>query len=722
MKDILVGYVERITFQNNENGYTVAHLQQPNKKDLVCIVGTMPNLRPGETVRCDGEWKMHLLHGRQFEVASYELERPSDLAGILKYLSSGLIRGIGPKFAEKIVAKFGVKSLEVIETNPGALRDIPGIGAKKIASIESSWESQRTIRTLILFLQQHEISPSFAQKIFKTYGAKSIEFLERNPYALARDIAGIGFKTADQLAQKLGIAPDSPARADAAIEFFLQQLAAEGHVCYPEVALIELIQRELSIDHALLEQRVRTLAEEKRIERKQRREGHSSRDFVWWRPLYIAETGIAKELARLKNGAASLRHVDAERAVAWAEQQLHLTLAAAQKQAVLRAIGEKIMIITGGPGTGKSTITKAILRIVGALTDKVRLAAPTGRAAKRMSEITQHAASTVHVLLQFNPRAGGFKHNRNDPIDCDFLVVDEASMIDVYLMYSLLKAIPSHAKLLLLGDVDQLPSVGPGNVLKEMIRSLCIPVVTLTEIFRQAAGSFIITNAHRINQGLFPLFNNELNSDFFFIESNNQEKTLEALVKLVSQRIPNRYNYHPIQQIQVLAPMKRGIVGIENLNNTLQQVLNGQETRHITYRGQKFLVGDKIIQTKNNYQKEVFNGDIGYVAAIDTDDQTVTVRYDEKEVQYEFSDLDEVCLAYVISIHKSQGSEYPCVVIPIDTSHFKLLYRNLLYTGITRGKSLVVLVGQKQALGMAVRNQQVEERHTALREAIQEMI
>lgn len=719
----IYGYIERITFHNLENGYTVAQLKQAKQSELTCIVGFMPGIQPGETVRCFGKWKNHLVHGRQFEVSSFRVEAPADVVGIKKYLGSGLIKGIGPKYANRIVEKFGTDTLNVIDQTPEKLLEITGLGAKRIEKIKQCWAEQRSIREVMVFLQTYGVSPAFAQKIFKAYGDQSIAKVKENPFHLARDIFGIGFKTADTIASKMGISKDADKRIDAGIEYVLSQLSNDGHVCYPVQEFLKEAEKHLEVTLIQIEARLTFLEQNDRITLADLLEagGANKRAYIWIRPLYIAEMGIARELRRLKKSTCLLRQINAERALDWVQEQLHIQLASNQKQAVINAITGKLQIITGGPGTGKSTITNAILTITEKLTGKILLAAPTGRAAKRMSEITSKKASTLHSLLEFDFKAGGFKRNREFPLDCDLIIVDEASMIDTFLMYSLLKALPDHTRVVFVGDINQLPSVGPGNVLRDMIHSRTIPVTTLNEIFRQAAGSHIITNAHRINNGIFPTLYNGKDSDFFFMECKENEEVLNTIIKLVSQRLPNRYGLNPKEEIQVLAPMKRGIIGTENLNTVLQQALNPQDSA-LLRGGHKFQIGDKVMQKRNDYKREVFNGDVGYIKEMDTIDQQVIVQFDERDVIYDYSDLDELILAYAISIHKFQGSECPCVVMPIHTSHFMLLHRNLLYTGITRGKKLVVLVGTKKALAIAVKNNEVQKRYTSLQQNLMELL
>jgi len=711
------GYIEKIVYQSAENGFTVAQLQEPKNRDLTCIVGVMPSLVPGETVRCFGKWTRHIVHGRQFEVSELRVEAPADVLGIKKYLGSGLIKGIGPVYAGRIVEMFGVETLNIIDTDPKRLTKVPGLGRKRLAKITACWTEQKSIRDVMIFLQGHGVSPTYAQKIFKTYGKQSIQLVKENPYRLAKDIFGIGFKTADTIASKLGVAKESPQRTDAGIEYVLSELSNGGHVCYPVDEFLVEAEKILEVRQELIQGRLAVLKEEERIEIFELVHEGQMRPFIWIRPLFLSEMGISHEIKRIMQGRCRLREVDTEKAIGWVQELLKIELASNQKVAVAHALSEKVQIITGGPGTGKSTITNAILSVTEKLTDKIYLAAPTGRAAKRMTEITGKKAYTIHSLLAFDFKVGGFKHNRKNPLDCDLIIVDEASMIDTLLMFSLLKAIPNYARVVFVGDINQLPSVGPGNVLKDMIASRRIPVTMLTEIFRQAAGSRIITNAHMINSGLFPEIRNRPDSDFFFIKEEDNEKVLNAIVTLVSQRLPKKYGLHPLDDIQVLAPMKRGVIGIENLNTVLQQTLNPRDNPLIHY-GRKYAVGDKVMQIRNNYKKEVFNGDVGRIAKVDNIEQQMIITFDDRNITYEFSDLDEIILAYAVSVHKYQGSECPCVVMPVHTSHFKLLHRNLLYTGVTRGKRLVVLVGSLKALAIAVKNDEVKKRYTGLQHAL----
>lgn len=715
--EALVGYIERITFQNPENGYTVAYLKVPSLKDLVCLVGSMPTIIAGMTIRCKGEWKNHLVHGRQFIVQEYKIETPADLAGIKKYLGSGLIKGIGPKYAERIVAKFGIETLNILDQCPDKLLDITGLGGKRLEKIKACWVEQNSIRDVMIFLQSVGISPTYAHKIFKYYGNQSITKVQQNPYILAKDVHGIGFKLADNIAKKMGIQHDSPQRIDAGIEFILGELSSNGHVCYPLEDFLKESSEKLEVDLEKIRDRLQILKENQRIDLLDLYDHHRVETYIWSSALFIAETGIAREIKRLNDNKCNLREVDLAKALEWVQAKLNIHLADNQSLAVKNCISQKLHIITGGPGTGKSTITNAILTISEKLTQKILLMAPTGRAAKRMSEITGKKASTIHSLLEYDFKKGGFKRNRENPLDCDLVIIDEASMIDTYLMYSLLKAIPLTCRVIFVGDIHQLPSVGPGNVLRDMISSQTINVTLLTEIYRQAAGSRIITNAHKINQGIFPDISNHTDSDFFFVDAATPEEVLKNIITLVSQRLPQKYGYNPLQDIQVLTPMRKGLVGADNLNIVLQDCLNKQGSA-LFRAGKKLLVGDKVMQIRNNYKKEVYNGEVGLITAIDTEEQQVVVQVEEREILYDFSELDEILLAYAVSVHKYQGSQCPCIVLPIHTTHFTLLYRNLLYTAVTRGQKHVILIGSKKAIAIAVKNDEVKKRYTGLYQAL----
>jgi exodeoxyribonuclease V alpha subunit len=706
--DTLCGYVNHIVF-GNDSGFTVARLKVPNVQEEITIVGLMPSIQPGETILCKGQWKQHPQHGRQFEVASFDPQAPSDLIGIQKYLESGMIKGIGPIYAEKIVKTFGIDTLKIIDESPKRLLDIPGLGEKRVEKIISCWQEHRAIRNVMVFLRGHHVSAAYAQKIYKAYGEKSIEKVTQNPYALAKEIFGIGFKTADGIAKGLGISSDSPLRVDAGIEHIFWELSNEGHTCFPQQEFLPIAESVLEVPASLSLERIEHLVTYQQSLVKEK-------ELLWVKPFYLAELGIAKEVQRLLSAKSYLRSVDIEKALEWSQQQLRLTLAKEQAEAVALGLQKKMMIITGGPGTGKSTITKAILRISEKLTSRILLAAPTGRAAKRMTEITHKKAFTIHSLLEMDFTNGKFKKNKENPLACDLIIIDEASMIDTLLMYHLLKAIPDQARVIFIGDVDQLPSVGAGNVLKDLIQSEVLSTCQLKKIFRQAAYSKITMNAHRVNQGFFPDIEPSPHSDFLFISKESPEEVLQEIIEQVTVKIPSHYAFNQ-DKIQVLSPMKKGIIGTENMNGALQKVLNPNHSP-LVRMGRAFHLHDKVMQIRNNYQKEVYNGDVGKISSIDLNEQILKVSYEEKIVEYDFDELDELVHAYAVSIHKYQGSECPCIVIPIHTSHFKLLNRNLLYTGITRGKKLVILIGTKKALAIAVKNEEARTRHTGLKNRI----
>lgn len=713
--DTLQGHIEAIVYVQPENGFTVARLKELKKKELTVIVGTLPSIQPGETVSCQGTWKTHPSYGRQFEVSDCQVEIPSDLMGIQKYLESGLVKGIGPVFAQKIIDRFGTDTLKVIDETPHRLLEIAGLGEKKRLKIVECWQQQRSIREVMIFLRSHGVSPAYAQKIFKAYGSESIEKVKANPYQLAKDIFGIGFKTADTLAQKLGLPLHSPERLSAGIQFVLWELTSDGHTCYPTSLLLPQAKEMLEVDQELIAEEKKRLVEKGDLIEKE----VNSEPTVWLKPFYSYEQAIARDMKRLLESPQALRAIDLPKAADWVQNTLHIRFAIQQEAAVKKALHDKVHIITGGPGTGKSTITNAILAVTSKLTDKILLAAPTGRAAKRMSEITKRKAFTLHALLEWDPMSGGFKRSRDNPLSCDLLIVDEASMIDTPLLFSLLRAVPSGARVIFVGDIDQLPSVGPGTVLRDLIQSSLIGTTRLTEIFRQAKGSRIVTNAHRINSGEFPEIYSSEKSDFHYVEAETPEAIRQAILQLVSQEIPTRHGFDPVDDIQVLSPMKRGVIGIEMLNNELQKLLN-PSNRPFFRAGRCFHVKDKVMQIRNNYNKKVYNGDIGRIATIDLEEQQLEVDFEDKRVPYDFGELDELVLSYAASVHKYQGSECPCVVIPIHTTHFKLLYRNLLYTAVTRGKKQVFLVGTKKAIAIAISNNQGLKRFTGLEKALRE--
>jgi exodeoxyribonuclease V alpha subunit len=687
----LQGQIERITYTNEENGYTIAKVKVKGRRDLVTVVGNLMAPTPGEILQMQGEWGNHPKFGEQFRVVHYKSLIPASVAGIEKYLGSGLIKGIGPIMAKRIVKAFGKETLDVIEEEIEKLTEVEGIGKKRVEMIRKAWADQKEIRQVMLFLQSHGVSSGYATKIFKTYGNDAIEVVQENPYRLATDIFGIGFLTADRIAEKLGFARDSELRAEAGILYVLYQLADEGHVYYPLDLLLRKCQKILEVEQEILLRALDTLRAEEKIvledlkENKETTAGHRA---VYLAKFHLSETNNAARLKALINAPKAIRPIDPGKALAWVQQQLDITLAAKQVDAVKCALTDKVVVITGGPGTGKTTIINAILKIFARAGVKFLLTAPTGRAAKRMSEATGHEAKTIHRLLEYSFQKGGFQKDDKTPLKCDLLVVDEASMIDTILMHHLLKAVRPGATLILVGDVNQLPSVGAGAVLQDIIASRAVPVMELNEIFRQARESLIIVNAHKINQGLMPTLkaSGHKLADFYFIEQEDPEKVLGIILDLVKDRIPSRFGFDPIDDIQVLTPMHKGVVGAGNLNQELQQALTpGPDS--LTRGGRNFRLHDKVMQIRNNYEKEVFNGDLGRILRIDPESQEMVIDFDGRKVPYDYADLDEVVLAYAISIHKSQGSEYPAVVIPILTQHYVLLQRNLIYTGVTRGGS-----------------------------------
>ncbi len=717
--DTVTGFIENILFVSPENGFTIAKIKEEKKKNLTTILGYIPSIQPGESLLCKGNWKSHPKHGVQFEVLEYEITAPSDLLGIQKYLESGLIKGIGPVYAKKIIQKFQERTLEILEESPYRLLEIKGIGKEKIKGIITCWQEQKSIRNVMIFLRKHEVSPAYAQKIFKVYGQESIEQVKKNPYQLAKEVFGIGFKMADNLAKNLGFDTTSSERIQAALEYLLWELSTEGHTCFPKKGLVEKASLMLEVEEPEVEKSLIALIQLNILRSELKILEEKEVPFIWLSVLYNSERAISTELERIIKGISNIRSLNQEKALLWVEEKFSLSLAKKQKEALLEAVLQKVHIVTGGPGTGKSTITKVLIAILEKLTPKLLLCAPTGKAAKRLTQITHRKAFTIHSLLEMDFVSGGFKKNKDNPLSCDFIIIDEASMIDTFLMLHLLSAIPSHAQVLFIGDIDQLPSIGPGCVLKDLIDSEKISVSILTEIFRQASFSRIVLNAHRINEGNFPdLFDSE-KSDFRFFAEEEPEKIQQKIVSLISE-VSSKKNWDPMQDIQILSPMKKGIIGTEQLNDLLQKTLNPSSS--FFYKGgRKFHVKDKVMQIKNNYQKKVFNGDVGFIERIDLAQQKIFILFDYKEVEYDFTELDEISLAYAVSVHKYQGSECPCIIMPIHTSHFILLQRNLLYTAITRGKRLVCLVGSKRAVALAVKNNQVLKRFTGLQEFLSQL-
>jgi exodeoxyribonuclease V alpha subunit len=716
---ILQGLLERITYYNEENDFVVAKLREKDKRELTTIVGNLSGINPGESLKLTGQWVHNKKFGEQFRVETFEVTIPATLLGIQKYLASGLIKGIGPIMSERIVEKFGLDTLEVIGRKPERLSEVEGIGPKRISMIKQTWNEQKEIKEIMIFLQGHGVSASYSAKIYKQYGNQSIAIVRENPYRLARDIYGTGFITADKIAQNLGIDPNSLIRAKAGLIYVLSQLTEEGHVYYPENQLIHKAREILHVDEQIVHQAVQELFKEKEIILEDL-DPEVNLKAVYLPLLYMAETGVAQWLMNLRESPSPVRPIHPEKAIRWVEEKLNIKLAQGQEEAVLRAATSKVLIITGGPGTGKTTIIMAILRIFQQLKLRILLGAPTGRAAKRMVEATGWEAKTIHRLLEYSPHKGGFKKDPGDPLEADVIIVDEASMVDTLLMYHLLKAIPPHAHLVLVGDVDQLPSVGAGNVLKDIIKSGRFTVVMLSEIFRQAQASLIVVNAHKVNQGLMPLFRGDEKpgeADFQFIQEEDPEKILQRILDLCSERIPGEFKVHPLREIQVLTPMHKGTLGVTNLNIELQKRLN-PGIAGVPRGAWNFRLGDKVMQIVNNYDKDVFNGDVGWISKIDPEEREIVIEFDGRPIPYDYSELDEVVLAYAISVHKSQGSEYPVVILPVVTQHYLLLQRNLIYTGITRAKQRVVLIGTTKALAMAIRNDRPQRRYTLLSERL----
>jgi len=708
----LQGSVERVTFHSEESGFCVLRVRVRRQRDPVTVVGTAAVVTAGEYVECEGEWVNDRRHGLQFRAQHLRVVPPSTLEGMEKYLGSGMVKGIGPHFARKLVRAFGEAVFDVIEQNPDRLLELEGIGPKRRERVTRAWAEQKVVREIMVFLQSHGVGTARAVRIYKTYGDQAVERVSENPYRLALDIHGVGFMTADAIAQRLGIPRDSLMRAQAGVRHRLQEISGQGHCAAYRQELLESTASLLEVAEPIVESAIEAeLAAANLVQ-----ETIEGAPALFLTPLYRAEEGVAGHLTRLLGASLPWDQIDTRKAIPWVEAQTGLQLSPSQRQAVSSAVNGKVTVITGGPGVGKTTVVNSILTIIRARGASVRLCAPTGRAAKRLAESTGLEAKTVHRLLEFDPQTRGFRHDQNDPLDADLLVIDEVSMMDIVLMNQLLRALPDHAAVLLVGDVDQLPSVGPGAVLADFIASRVIPTVCLTEIFRQAASSRIIVNAHRINQGLLPE-NAEPGetSDFYFIPGETPEAIHTKLMQVVTERIPAHFGLHPVNDVQVLTPMNRGGIGTRALNIDLQARLNPDGYPRISRFGWTYAPGDKVIQMINNYDKEVFNGDIGRVAGIDEDQGLVTIDYDGRAVEYETRELDEISLAYATSVHKSQGSEYPAVVIPLAMQHSMLLERNLLYTAVTRGRQLVVVIGQPRALSIAVRRSGSGKRLTHLR-------
>ena len=711
----LDGQVERVVFRNEENGFSVLRLKVRGHKDLVTVTGTAASINAGEWVAADGEWLMDPRHGRQFKAEHMRASKPETLEGIEKYLASGLIKGIGKEYAARLVKTFGRDVFDVIENSSGKLLKVEGIGQLRKERIKQAWDEQKSVRQIMAFLFSHGISTTRAFRIHKLYGEKAIEIVQRDPYCLARDIRGIGFMTADQVAMRLGIAQESDLRARAGLEYMLGELTASGHCAYVRNDLLSRTAELLQIDLDIIEHALAYSLDNERLIQRANAQGQ---DLIYLPKLFFAEINLARKMLELKRGKHPCPAIDIDKALAWVQRKSGIELARAQRAALALAVAAKVMVITGGPGVGKTTLVNSVLMVLKAKKLRVALCAPTGRAAKRMAESTGMEAKTIHRLLQYNPGTGGFIHRGDNPLECDVLIVDESSMVDVVLAAQLVDAIPMHAALIIVGDADQLPSVGPGRVLQDIILSQSIPVAHLDEVFRQAATSRIITNAHKINQGQMPEFpEGAETSDCYFVEADDPEKAVKLAGKLIQQSIPKKFHFDPLDEIQVLTPMQKGALGARNLNQVLQQLLNprGEEVERF---GDVYRVGDKVMQTENDYDKDVYNGDIGRIKRIDSELSEMTVDFEGRKVVYDFRELDELVLSYAITIHKSQGSEYPCVVIPLHTQHFILLQRSLIYTAITRAKKLVIVLGTKKALSLAISRAESRERTTTLAERL----
>lgn len=702
--------IEHITYQNQENGWSVMKVKVKGYDNLVTLTGSLLDVPVGSVLLVDGDWRVDPKYGQQFVAQSWTEVMPATLYGIEKYLGSGLVKGIGPAYAKAIVSRFGLETIDVIENDIERLLEVPRLGRKRMEKIRESWEKQKDIKEVMVFLQGHGVSTAFAAKIYRKYEKDSIAKVKENPYQLADDIWGIGFKTADSIAYKMGYEKNDPRRCRSGILYTLNELAEDGHVYAEPEQLVEAAVKLLEAEETPVRQALASMMEAKDV--------IADNDVIYLPPFYYAEDGSAKRLQSLLSDTSLFNSdVAAEPEAEYGSKGSGIVYDEVQQAAIQKALDSKVMVLTGGPGTGKTTTTQGIIATFRARHMSILLAAPTGRAAKRMTEATGMEAKTIHRLLEYNPM-DGYKRNEENPLEGDALIVDECSMIDILLFYNLMKAIPSNMRLILVGDIDQLPSVGAGNVLRDIIDSRQIPVVRLTRIFRQAQSSRIVMNAHAINAGQFPNIKNGLDTDFFFINQVDADEIVKLIIGLVRDRLPKKYGYPP-REVQVLTPMQRGTVGAGNLNIELQNALNPTGPS-LARGGYSFRQGDKVMQIRNNYDKNVFNGDIGYITAVDQNERTLTVTFDSRPIEYDITELDEIVLAYAITIHKSQGSEFPVVVMPVTMKHFVMLQRNLIYTGITRAKKICVLVGTTKALAYAIHNQTVSKRNTLLKERLNE--
>ncbi|MDF1825092.1 MAG: ATP-dependent RecD-like DNA helicase [Verrucomicrobiales bacterium] len=704
------GTVHSIVFHNEENGYTIMQVAT-GTEGILTVLGSIPAVVEGELIKAFGNWKKDRKFGRQFEASRIEAVAPTSIAGIERFLASGLIDGVGKAYAKRIVGKFGTDTFRIIEEESQRLQEVPGIGKGRRLTIKNSWKRQKSVRDIMIFLHEHGLSTARALRLYKTYGEETVGILRADPYRLAREITGVGFKTADEIAQKMGQAVDSPKRLEAGIQYVLEQAEHQGHCALPREDLIEQSMETLGSPR----EAVKTIIDQLILDTRLIAEKVGEQTLIFPGELYEAEQVVAKSILTLISQAPTLPAVDAEAAIEWFERHNTIKLGGEQAAAVIEATKHRFFVITGGPGVGKTTIMNAVLQILMAKKVKPVLCAPTGRAARQLAESTGQEAGTIHRTLEYQPQAG-FTRNAETPLEGDLFIIDEASMIDIRLMAQVMSAIPPKGNVLLVGDVDQLPSVGPGSVLNDIIRSEAVPVARLTQIFRQAASSRIVTASHEVNLGHLPPLDNDAESDFFFIERNQPDEILSTVKHLISERIPEKFKLNARDDIQVLTPMNRQSLGTGELNASLQEKLNppAEGKFEIDRFGNTFRVGDKVIQTRNNYEKEIFNGDIGHIAEITTEPVTIYVTFDGQSVTYEPGELDELQLAYAITIHKSQGSEFPAIVVPLASQHYMMLQRNLLYTAITRGKRLVIIVGDRRSLESAVRNRERGKRWTGL--------
>lgn len=728
MPESFSGVIERVVFHNLDTGFAVLRVQGGARRGEVTVVGALPNAVAGEYIEAVGEWVQNREHGLQFKAEQLKTTPPHTPEGIERYLGSGLVKGIGRHFARKIVEVFGERTLDIIDASPTFLAEVRGIGRKRIQRISESWQQQKGVRSIMMFFQQHGVGMARAVRIYKEYGDQAIEIVQQNPYRLATDIWGVGFQTADELALKMSIDRNSPQRAQAALRYVLQEYSSQGHVGYPESGVIQETVNKTQISPDTIRAAVEEARTAGEIVRDTpaaasgKSEGavQAGKDsWLFLKPLFLAEAGVARGIQQLQRGLHPLQKINVPAALEWVEKRMKLKLADRQRAAIEAATREKVLVITGGPGVGKTTIVRGMLEIFSAKGKVCELCAPTGRAAKRLSEATGRKARTIHRMLEFEPHAGGFRRNRDHPLELDLLVVDESSMVDISLMNHLLRAVPPNACVVFVGDVDQLPSVGPGSVLADLIASDVVPVVRLTEIFRQAEQSWIVRAAHAVNHGEEPASAPDGAGDFFFMEVNEPATIIDRIITMVRERIPKRFGLDPLRDVQVLSPMNKTDLGVIALNQRLQQVMNPQHgQKEVQKYGQLYREGDKVMQIKNNYDKDVFNGDIGRITKMQDVDHELLVEFDGREVSYDYDEVDELTLAYCTTIHKSQGGEYPAVVIPLHTQHFVLLQRNLLYTGITRGRKLVVLVGSRRALQLAIDRQDTARRCSLLRQRL----